>query len=269
MDPAGRLAVVTGASSGIGAATARLLAREGARVVLMARSTGPLEEVAAEIRAAGGVASAFAADLGDAAAATEACGRIAREIGIPDLLVNNAGAGRWLFTEETPPEEAVAMMAAPYFAAFFTTRAFLPGMLARGSGRIVNVNSPVSKLTWPGATGYAAARWALRGFTEALRQELAATGVGVTHFVAGKTSSAYFIHNPGAEERIPTISKVIPTLTPDEAAAALVGAVHRDADEAVVPLMLRLFWISERWAPSLTAWLTRSTGAKRPGALRG
>lgn len=255
---------MTGASSGIGAATARLLAREGVRVVLMARSAGALEEVAAGIRAAGGTASVFSADLGDAVTASDACDRVAREVGVPDLLVNCAGAGRWLFTEETPPPEAVSMMAAPYFAAFFATRAFLPGMLARRSGRIVNVNSPVSKLTWPGATGYAAARWALRGFTEALRQDLDGTGVGVTHFVAGKTSSSYFDHNPGAEARIPTIANVIPTLTPEEAAAALVAAVRRGADEAVVPFTLRLFWISERWTPSLTAWLTRRTGAKRP-----
>ncbi|HSB37068.1 MAG TPA: SDR family oxidoreductase, partial [Thermoanaerobaculia bacterium] len=168
MDLRGRLAVVTGASSGIGAATARLLAREGARVVLVARTGGALEKISGEIRAAGGEATAVAADLGDAVAATGACERILREAGVPDLLVNNAGAGRWLFTEETPPGEAVAMMAAPYFAAFFATQTFLPGMLARGSGRIVNVNSPAAKLTWPGAAGYASARWALRGFTEAL-----------------------------------------------------------------------------------------------------
>ena len=265
MELRGRLAVVTGASSGIGAATARLLAREGFRVVLMARTESTLEEVAAGIRAAGGEATAVAADLGDAALATPAFERIVREMGAPDLLVNNAGAGRWLFTEETPPSEAVAMMAAPYFAAFFATRAFLPGMLARGSGRIVNVNSPASKLPWPGAAGYSAARWALRGFTEALRQELAGTGVGVTHFVAGKTSSDYFVHNPGAEERIPRISKLIPTLTPDEAAAALVRAVLRDADEAVVPFMLRVFWICGSLTPGITAWLLRNTGARRPG----
>ena len=265
MDLRGRLAVVTGASSGIGAFTARLLSGHGARVVLVARTSGALDEVAAEIRSAGGDATAVAADLGEPATATAACERILREAGVPDLLVNSAGAGRWLFTEETPPAEAVTMMAAPYFAAFFATRAFLPGMLARGSARIVNVNSPVAKLTWPGAAGYASARWALRGFTEALRQDLAGSGVGVTHFVVGKVSSAYFAHNPGAEERIPTISKLIPTLTPDEAAAALVRAVLRDADEAVVPVMLRLFWVSASLTPGLTAWLLRKTGAKRPG----
>jgi len=266
MNLRGRLAVVTGASGGIGAATARLLAREGAKVVLVARSHEALEAVAAEIRAAGGEAFAVSADLGAPGAVELLMRDVLGVHGVPDLLVNNAGAGRWLFTDETPPEEAVTMMAAPYFAAFFATRAFLPKMLERGSGTIVNVNSPVALMPWPGATGYAAARWALRGFTEALRQDLAGTGVGVMHFVPGKTSSAYFEHNPGAEERIPLVSKVIPTLTPEQAAAALVGGVGRDARSVVVPFMLRLFWIFERPFPRLTRWLLRATGTKHPRA---
>ena len=262
----GRLAVVTGASSGIGAATARLLAREGARVVLVARSREALDTVGAEIGAAGGKAYAVAADLGVPGAVALLERDVLGVHGAPDLLVNNAGAGRWLFTDETAPEEAVAMMGAPYFAAFFATRAFLPKMLERGSGLIVNVNSPVALMPWPGAAAYAAARWALRGFTEALRQDLSGTGVGVMHFVPGKTASAYFEHNPGSEERIPLVSKVIPTLTPEQAASALVGGVLRDAREVVVPFMLRLFWIFERPFPGLTRWLLRATGVKHARA---
>jgi short-subunit dehydrogenase len=269
MELKGRLAVVTGASTGIGAATARLLAREGARVVLVARTREALETVAVEIRAAGGEAHAVAADLGQPGAVALLEREVLDVHGAPDLLVNNAGAGRWLFTDETSPEEAVAMMAVPYFAAFFATRSFLPKMLERGSGLIVNVNSPVALMPWPGATGYAAARWALRGLTESLRQDLAGTGVGVMHFVPGKTSSDYFAHNPGSEERIPLVSKVIPTLTPEEAAAALVGGVLRDAREVVVPFMLRLFWIFERPFPGLTRWLLRATGVKHPATRLG
>jgi short-subunit dehydrogenase len=139
-------------------------------------------------------------------------------------------------------------------------------MLERGSGLIVNVNSPGALAPWPGSTGYAAARWALRGFTEALRQDLAGTGIGVMHFIPGKTSSAYFEHNPGSEERIPAISKMIPTLSPEEAAAALVGGVLRDAREVVVPFMLRLIQILERPFPGLTRWLLRATGVRHARA---
>jgi short-subunit dehydrogenase len=266
MELKGRLAVVTGASGGIGAATVRLLAREGARVVLVARTANALERLAQEIRSDEHEAYPVAADLGRPEAVSLLEREVVDRLGAPDLLVNNAGAGRWLFTDETPPEEAVAMMAAPYFAAFFATRAFLPKMLERGSGRIVNVNSPVAMAPWPGATGYAAARWALRGFTDALRQDLAGTGVGVMHFVPGKTSSAYFEHNPGSEERIPLVSKLIPTLTPEQAAAALVGGVRRDAREVVVPFMLRLFWTFERPFPGLTRRFLRVTGARHPRA---
>ena len=268
MELKGRLALVTGASGGIGAATARLLACEGARVVLVARNREALEAVAAGIRSSGGEAHAVAADLGRPGAVALLEREVVAVHGAPDLLVNNAGAGRWLFVDETPPEAAFSMMEAPYFAAFFATRAFLSGMLARGSGLIVNVNSPVSLMPWPGATGYAAARWALRGLTESLRQDLAGTGVEVMHFVPGKTSSDYFAHNPGSEERIPLVSKVIPTLTPEEAAAALVGGVLRDAREVVVPFMLRLFQLLERPFPGPTRWLLRATGVTHPRARR-
>jgi len=74
--------------------------------------------------------------------------------------------------EETSADEAVAMMAMPYFAAFYLTRALLPAMLDRGTGQIIYVNSPAALVAWPGATGYTAARWALRGLAEALRADL-------------------------------------------------------------------------------------------------
>jgi NADP-dependent 3-hydroxy acid dehydrogenase YdfG len=256
--------VVTGASSGIGAATAREAARRGARtVVLMARSAGPLEEVAREVRDAGARTLVVPVDLADADAVAAACQRVEQELGSPDVLVNNAGAGRWLFAEETPPAEAVQMMAAPYFAAFFTTRAFLPGMLARRSGRLAFVTSPAAYAPWPGATGYAAARWAIRGLAEALRADLHGTGVGVTLFTAGKVSSPYFAHNPGTEERMPGIARLYRTLTPEEAAAALVRAVERRSGEVVVPGLLRWTMRFQRVWPGAVAWMLTRTGASR------
>jgi len=168
----GKILVITGASSGIGAATARAAAREGARVVLLARSQGKLEDLAEEIRREGGQAWVYPVDLTDDQAVAEVAERITREVGTPDILVNNAGVGRWLATEETSAEEAVSMMAAPYFAAFFLTRAFLPDMLRRHTGTIVNMTSLASRIVWPGAVAYTAARWAMRGLTEALRADL-------------------------------------------------------------------------------------------------
>lgn len=96
MEIKSKLAVVTGASRGIGAATAILLAEEGAQLILIARSEGDLLQVAERIREAGGVAHIFASDLTDAAATSNIAQRILQAHGVPDLLVNNAGSGRWL-----------------------------------------------------------------------------------------------------------------------------------------------------------------------------
>ena len=259
-----QVVVVTGASSGIGAATARAAARRGARaVVLLARSAPALEEVAAAVRSAGALAVPVPVDLTDPDAVERARAQVESAVGAPDVLVNNAGAGRWLFVTETSPAEAVQMMASPYFAAFFTTRAFLPGMLARGSGRIAFVTSPAAYAPWPGASGYAAARWAMRGFAEALRADLHGSGVGVTLFTAGKVDSPYFANNPGALERVPGIARLYPTLTPDEAAGALLRAVGRGAGEAIVPGLLRWTIRLDRLFPGAVAWMLTRTGARR------
>ena len=110
------LALITGASGGIGAATARELAAAGAKVILLARTQSKLDAVADEIRTGGGVAHVYPCDLGDADAVNATAERIKAEVGVPDILINNAGAGRWLAVEETDPAEAVSMMSTPYFA---------------------------------------------------------------------------------------------------------------------------------------------------------
>jgi short-subunit dehydrogenase len=235
-----RVVVVSGASSGIGAATAEAFARRGSRVMLLARTRSALERVAVQIAANGGSAAAYDVDLADGEATQTIAQRIGADHGMPDIVVNCAGAGRWLDIEETSPAEAVSMIQAPYLAAFFLTRAFLGAMIARGTGRIVNVNSPAAVSPWPGATGYAAARWALLGFTQALRVDLEGTGVGVTHVIAGEVESPYWAHNPGARERLPTVSRYFGTLTPDDVARAIVRAVERDRNNVIVPFLLRV-----------------------------
>ena len=154
-----KLAVITGASSGIGAATARLLGKHGYRVVLVARNRAALDEVAAGI---GSQAAVEACDASEGDAVVAMAERVRRDHGVPDVIVNSAGAGAWHWIEDTPPAEALAMMRAPYFAAFNLSHAFMSEMLERDSGVLIHVNSPVSFATWPGCTGYAAARWALR-----------------------------------------------------------------------------------------------------------
>ncbi|MBV8170716.1 MAG: SDR family NAD(P)-dependent oxidoreductase [Candidatus Eremiobacteraeota bacterium] len=239
MKLAGANIVVTGASSGIGEAAAKALAARGAHVALLARTYEALERIAREIGAAGGSAFVYPVDLGDADATARVAEAIVREHGCPDVLINNAGAGRWLYADETRPSDAVAMMALPYFAAFNLTAALLPCMLARRSGTVVNVTSPASFSAWPGATGYTAARWAIRGFTQALRADLHGSGVRAMLAVLGETASAYWQNNPGAAERLPRLRAFFPPLRPQDAASALVRGLERDSSTVIAPFQLR------------------------------
>jgi NADP-dependent 3-hydroxy acid dehydrogenase YdfG len=148
------------------------MAREGGRVLLLARTVAALERMAAEIKTMGGEAWVYPVNLSDAKAVEQTGRAIQQEVGVPDILINNAGAGRWLPVEETSPEEAVQMMASPYFGAFYITRAFLAAMRQRGTGHTVNLTSPAGFVAWPNATAYGVARWAMRGFLKALRADL-------------------------------------------------------------------------------------------------
>ncbi len=264
----GSLVLVTGASSGIGAATARALAREGARVVLVARGAEALERVAEDIRRGGGEAHAVPADVGSWEQVSAAAERVLADIGVPDAIVNNAGAGRFLFLDETDPDEAVQMMAVPYFAAFYVARALVPAMLERRSGTVLQVNSGVSMLSWPGAVGYTAARYALRGFTAALRQDLRGTGVHVSSVTLAEVSSDYFTNNPGAQERIPKLSRLVGTMTPEQAADAIVSALRRDARDVHGPWRWRATQPFAGMMPRLFDWLMWRTGTPHPRAKR-
>ncbi len=265
MEIRGATALVTGASAGIGRATAVALAARGAHVLLLARGAANLETLAAEIKAAGGTAEAHPVDLSDPAAVDGVFDALDTRGVQPDLLVNSAGAGRWLTTEETSPDEAVAQMGAPYFAAFFVTRRCLPAMLARRRGQIVMLNSPVAWGGWPGAAGYTAARYAMRGLTIALRYDLHGTGVGVTSVTPGRTASEYFDRNPGTLARFPRIGRLVPTVTAEQVAAAVVAGVTHNRREVILPFMLRVMLAFNAVAPWLAERVMQRTGWQRPG----
>ncbi|GHH48645.1 SDR family NAD(P)-dependent oxidoreductase [Lentzea cavernae] len=256
----GKTVLVTGASQGIGAEAAFRFAAHGAHVHLVARSAELLDQQVERIREFGGSATAHQADLADAAQIRA----LAEEVPAPDVLVNNAGVGRWLFLDDTSADELQAMTAVPYLAALLLTREYLGAMRSRGSGWIVNVNSPVSRLPIPGCVGYQSSRWALRGLTASLRLDLRGTGVGISEVVPGKVSSEYFVNNPGAEERIPAIARMaIPTVTPAQCAKAIVDAVEKERAEHLFPWQLKAFEISGRLFPGLTSYLAWKTGTHR------
>ncbi|MCU0302908.1 MAG: SDR family NAD(P)-dependent oxidoreductase [Thermoanaerobaculales bacterium] len=256
------VAVVTGASSGIGRATTMALAAEGWRVALLARRVGRLEALAAEIAGAGGEAMIAAVDCADGAAVAAAADRVRSVWAPPSLLVNSAGAGVWRFLEETRHDEIDAMIGAPYLAAAHASRAFLGDMIAAGRGRLIHVGSPASIIPWPGATAYAASRWALRGLHEALRQDLRGTGVTSSLVTFGEVSSEYFAANPGSRQFIPKIGGLIPVSTPERCAEVILGVVRRPRATVYHPLALALIAWSAAVLPGPTRWLIAGTGRR-------
>ena len=263
MEVKGKLVLITGASRGIGAATAKLMHEKGAKLILVARSEPELKALSDEMGKNGGETHWRSVDLSDLKALEKFAADVLENIGVPDILINNAGLGRWLFTEETPAEEAEMMTRLPYQAAFHLCRLFLPAMLKRKSGHIVNVNSPASVMPWGGATAYAASRWALRGFSESLKIDLRNTGVGISHIILGEVESSYWDANPGARARLPKIASLIPKTSTEKAGKYILKAIRTEKKEMTRPAMLwifrRLLWLT----PWLTKWLIATSSYKR------
>ena len=259
---AAKLVLVTGASSGIGEATAKRYGAGGAHVLLLARGAERLAAVAEAIRKTGGAATPYLIDLSDAAAIAETAARIRRDCGLPDILINNAGAGRWLPLIETTAEDALRMIEVPYLAAFNLTRALLPAMVARRSGAIAFVTSPASYIAWPGASAYIAARRAVAGLAETLQSELRGTGLAVTLIVLGTVETPYWDHNPGSRETMPKSNpRLFPVMTADQAAGAIVEGVAERRAFVVKPAIYRVLFVLNALFPRLVAsQIRRATG---------
>ena len=166
---ADRVAVVTGASSGIGAGLAAMLADEGAQVVLAARRGEGLERVAAGIRRAGGVAVPVVADLADDDSMARLLTRTTAELGPVDVLVNNAGFGLWKPLEETSIAEWDHTSAVNVRATAYLCAAVLPGMQARRFGRVINIGSEAGVAIVPGLAAYCVSKHALGALTEVIQ----------------------------------------------------------------------------------------------------
>ena len=249
-----KLALITGASGGIGAAAGRQLAADGYRVILVARRRSQLVKVAEEIGPHAFVEECDASDGSEVEGLAE---RVRRDHGVPDVIVHCAGAGQWKPIEDTNASESETMMRAPYLAAFTITSAFMRDMLQRRCGVIIHVNSPASICPWPSSTGYAAARWALRGLHEALCQDLAGTGVHSCQVVFGKVSSTYFEHNAVGDGQIPSISKFVPTLSLPECGRTISKIARHPRRQTLRPIMLRSLVLVHALFPGLIRMLLR------------
>lgn len=174
------VAIITGASSGIGAALARLLALNGCTVVVAARRVDKLYALAQEIQQQGGTAVVHPVDVAVKAEAEHLVNRTLESLGRIDILVNNAGRGHFASVEDTTDEMIHSMFKLNVFALWYTVRPALKHMKERGSGHILNIASMAGKLGYPYNSAYVAAKHAVVGFTMALRQELFETGIHAT-----------------------------------------------------------------------------------------
>jgi NADP-dependent 3-hydroxy acid dehydrogenase YdfG len=222
---AGRTALVTGASRGIGAAVARTLADAGARVALLARSADALQALADEVAAAGAPAPlVVACDLRDGAAVRAAADAVTGTWGgPPDVLVNNAGVFSVAPAHETDPDDFAAGLDANLVAPFRLVHAVLPAMRARGAGHLVTVGSVADRNTFPGNAAYAAGKYGLRALHEVLRLELRGTGVRATLVSPGPVDTPLWdALDPDAREGFTPRAAM---LRPDDVAAAIRYAV--------------------------------------------
>ena len=167
----GKLTLVTGASRGIGLAVADALHAAGAHVVRLARS---LRDGATERR------TALRCDVTDPAAVDRAVARVLGELGVPDVVVNNAGIFFIKRIEETSPAEFAQTLAVNLTGPFLVARALVPHLVRRGAGDLVTIGSVSDHVAYSGSTAYAASKYGLRGMHEVLRQDLARTGVRTT-----------------------------------------------------------------------------------------
>ena len=226
-----KTAVVTGASAGIGAATARALARAGFAVVVGARRMERLEPLAAEI---GG--RAVRLDVADAVSVE----RFAAEVPACDLLVNNAGAAYGTDRiEDALDERWLAMYQTNVLGVLRMTRALLPALLASGDGHVVNLGSIAGFETYAGGAGYTASKHALRALTRTLRLELLGQPVRVTEIAPGLVETDFSrVRLFGDEERAKAVYKGLDPLTPEDIADCVVWAAtrppHVNIDEIVV-----------------------------------
>ena len=226
---AGRTAVVTGASRGIGAATARALAKAGARVALMARTKPELDALAAEI---GGVA--VQCDLRERGNIEVGVERALSGLGsAPDILVNNAGVFRTAAVGELAPETVEDAVAVNLLAPLLVAGAFLPRMRARGSGHIVTIGSIADRKIFEGNSVYSATKFGARAMHEVMREELKGSGIRATLVSPGSTDTSLW--EDAGEGDFPPRSAM---LSADAVADAILYAVTRPPETNIDELRL-------------------------------
>ncbi|HVY79353.1 MAG TPA: SDR family NAD(P)-dependent oxidoreductase [Steroidobacteraceae bacterium] len=204
IDRTGRIALITGASRGLGEAMAVALAAAGASIALVARDDARLQKVKAAIVDAGGKAATFVADVTRETEVAALSKAVREALGPVDILVNNAGTNIRKKLLDFSLDEFRSVIDSSLISTFLMSRAFLPHMQGRGYGRIINMASILSHVSLPERTAYSSAKAALLGFTRALALEVAADGItvnGISPGPFGTDMNAPVINNPEANRQ--------------------------------------------------------------------
>jgi short-subunit dehydrogenase len=226
----GTVALVTGASSGIGAATARMMAARGATVIAVARRADRLDAVVADCRTTSPGSHPWVADLADPDDAADVARRIWDEHGPLDVVVHNAGIPMRRPVDRLTMEEVTRVMTVNYLSPVAMTLALLPLMLERRSGTIVNVSSMGGRLGIATEAAYSGSKFALAGWSEAMAADLVGTGVAVRLVLPGPIDTEIW-DQPGNDTAIYDG----PLVPPEEVAEGLIAAVASDRFEHYIP----------------------------------
>ena len=245
-----KVAVITGASSGIGRATALALALAGADVALAARREAALETVATEARVLGRRALVVPTDVSQQGQAQRLVSATLTHYGRIDIVVANAGIYVRGPLETLTAADFERCMAVNYFGTVYPILAAMPHLRTQGSGHLVLISSMDGKKAVRTDAPYAATKFAIAGFGDALRQDLHGTGVDVSIIFPGRVATPFI-----ADMRIPAISAPI---SAEAVAAAVVRAIRRRQAEVILPFSAHFLLIADRLSPRLGDWAVRT-----------
>lgn len=245
----GKIAIITGASSGIGRATALLFAKAGVCLALAARREAALQELAAEIQKMGGKALIFPIDVTQREQVEAMTRQVLSQWGRVDILIANAGEYIRGPIVDLDPADLQRSLDINYFGGVYCIKAVLPDMLARKSGHIVAVTSMDGKIGLPPDAPYVSAKFALTGFLEVLRQEVSDHGIVVTNVLPGRVDTVMI-------EQL-RFSWVSPKISPETVARSVVDAIRKRKAIVIVPPQAKLLYYINVFAPRLSDRLSR------------